>query len=208
MRLDTAEPFSAAFLSQCIEICASLGIATTVAPVNLDLLAQALASLHRDVGVLDSQLELVYRWRGSSQTSPIKGPWTKKARHSSVSSSEEEKEVQKAIALSLLPQQASESPPTRTDAGKEASSLPATPQASSSSKRRRKDSQMPPSQPKTPQTAEIARKAAEIRESEEGDIIGTTKFSYQEDKLEAYLDQALTFWNGRVRTYIGQEETS
>jgi hypothetical protein len=195
MRLEAEEPFSEAFLTQCTAICASLGIPIEIVPVNLDLLAQSLSSLHRDVGILDDQLELVYRWRGSANASPVKKPHAKKARQSSSSEAEDE-ELQRAIAASLVGQKG-QPIAIEIGAGEAASSAPLTPQANTG-KRRRKDSQMPASPSKTPQTAELARKAAEIRESEEGDIIGTTKFTYQGDKLSAYLDQALTFWNGRV----------
>lgn len=196
--LDADESFSEAFQIECTALCAGLGIPLLDAPLNLDMLAQSLASLHREVGPLDDQLELVYRWRGSSQTSPVKRRAAKKSRLSS--SSEEDSELQKAIAASLAEHQTEE---TRSAVQPDLSMQPGneqslTPQSGAAGKRRRKDSEQPSSPSQTPQTIELAHKAAVLREAEEGDIIGSTKFSYQEDKLSAYLDQALAFWQGRV----------
>lgn len=197
--LDATEAFSDGFLAQCSDICASLGVPLASAPLNLDLLAASLTSLHQEVGVLDSQLELLYRWRGSAQTSPVRRRPAKKMTMSSSSEGTDE-ELKQAIAASLprhVTAGLSSSPFAGIPAGT-AVPLAANSRPAASDKRRRKDLQQTETPSKNPHPVELAHKAEEFREAEEGDIIGATKFTYQEDKLSEYLDRALSFWKGRV----------
>ena len=245
--LHPTEEFSASFLEQTRVICEGLGADDATKATTLGGMADALRRVHAEIGQLQDQLELVYRMRGDVNAPRSRRPDRKKARQgrrggqdaststvvsssssatSITLSSDEDEDLQRAIAASLINNEAksgvaSSSQMDAPCAPAPASQIVAPPSTSicigltsdedavlslskplapaATPKRRRTESTASTAKATPPTTQEIAARAQAVRAEQEGSIIGTEKFQHDATKLEAYLELALSFWHGRVR---------
>lgn len=241
--LSPQDILSASFLQQTKAICIGSNLEDVLHLTTIGQLAEYLRDLHLEVGQLQEQLELVYRWRGSSNSSPrrLRRKDTKNdssAKDTEKSTDNDDTALQAAIAASLKDEAGPAKTPIAIDVGAESKPKEAIDdsgmfvddmaQDTSDAKRTRADDarQTAPSQSavtshasqdsavsrsqgdsnlQTPSSTpmdiwDIANKAEIVRGEEEGSIIGTEKFTYNEEDMLKYVMNTVAFWNGRVST--------
>lgn len=106
VQLSPEDSLSSSFLQQTQAVCIGSNPEDMLHLDKIGQLADYLRDLHLEVGSLQEQLELVYRWRGSSASSPRRARKTlpRITRGSAVSSDANDSVLQAAVAASLNPQ--------------------------------------------------------------------------------------------------------
>ena len=173
--LQPEDTFSTAFIDQTSMVFQGLAIDRPFTVATLGDLAEILQKLHQELGTLQDDLELVYRWRGPVNRSSSKHSSIKRGSH--------------GISEDLVFNNAS-------NAATEGSNpAPLDPAASPQPEPEHEPSTAPAN---FPSMQDMSDKAEDIKAEEEGSVIGTEKFSYNGEKLREYLLDALSFWKGRV----------
>lgn len=201
IRLGPDDALSDSFLDQTKAICLGSGLEALLDVKSVGGLAEYLQSLHDEIGILQDELELVYRWRGSSSSTPQKKRKVKTVSVPDHPDADADIVVQRAIEASLKGVEGTSNAPIDLDDPKTVEKPPRTP---SPPRKSASDEAKSPLASTPMDVWELANRADLIRETTEGSIIGVEQFRFQYDGMLTYVKDAIAFWNGRVSQIIAK----
>lgn len=223
-----SEPLSDTFVSETSEVCHGPILSDAAHARTLADLAEVLRAAHLQLGNTRDELDLVYRWRASSGafSSPSKSlPRRRKAMKSPKDAIKKVIDLTGEVVSEVIPTDApaidlTDSPELpsqdslgKTDQGAQPHNSPRSQQDARSASplniTETRQSSMPPAITMLPTTPlnlrDLAAKAEHIQEEAAGSIIGKTTFKYDEPAMLAYLQDAASFWTGRVGLPLGSK---
>lgn len=221
IKINPSEPLSDGFVAQSQVICESSDLTAAASARNLGDLVAALQSCHTHAGTLQENMELVYRWR--EPVNPFDSPTVARRRRTrkppagtasaptaeviDLTAEEPAQSAQASpsvVVSATSPGQlerAASAPAgeiaTASPTQSVAQPVPQTPAKAETTAAA--DAASAHGTPATPiDLREISQKTDLIQTTAAGTIIGTEPFTYDQEKLFAYLDNAISFWQGRV----------